>query len=291
MTDLKLELSSNKFRSDIINSFENLHTNKDFTDVTLVSEDGDIITAHKVVLGACSQFFKQVFLEMPHKHPLLFLKGIKKSDLEAILEFVYLGRTKVAQIDLGHFMESANALKIKGLHENTENTENTESNTDICEERDREERSEANDPSLIFTQNIEEKKNCPIKKDSNEEVVENILVTVPDNLALEVTDTPKAQQKPKYTSNADSKFPCDECDYLANYKWHLKRHKQGMHGGKKFECDKCGVLFSFKTNLHTHKQSKHEGKMYSCQDCVYEADIPSKLSYHKRNVHNKLENE
>ena len=77
MTDLKLELSSNKFGNDIINTYENLHNEKDFTDVTIVSNDGDMIKAHKVVLGACSQFFKQVFLEKPHEHPLLFLKGIK----------------------------------------------------------------------------------------------------------------------------------------------------------------------------------------------------------------------
>ena len=30
-----------------------------------------------------------------HKHPLIFLRGLKGSELEAILDFVYLGHTQV----------------------------------------------------------------------------------------------------------------------------------------------------------------------------------------------------
>jgi hypothetical protein len=45
----------------------------EFTDVTLATE-GDQFQAHKLVLSACSPYFRQLFLANPCKHPIVFLK-------------------------------------------------------------------------------------------------------------------------------------------------------------------------------------------------------------------------
>merc|ERR1719508_80687 len=118
MSSEKYSLSWNEFGTSAQSTFRNLIGDKDFTDVTLVSCDRKQIKAHKVILSSCSQFFHQILLENPHQHPLLFLKDIRYSDLLAIVQFIYLGQTEVAQDDLNHFMEAAKVLQIQGLNEN-----------------------------------------------------------------------------------------------------------------------------------------------------------------------------
>ena len=47
------------FQENIKNAFGNLRKNNDFTDVTLVCEDGQQVKAHKVILAASSLFFPE----------------------------------------------------------------------------------------------------------------------------------------------------------------------------------------------------------------------------------------
>ena len=87
---------------------------KDFFDVTLACE-GEQLEAHKVILSACSPFFRGVLRRNPHAHPLLYLKGVKYADLLAVLNFMYHGEVNVAQKDLSSFLNTAEELEVKGL--------------------------------------------------------------------------------------------------------------------------------------------------------------------------------
>ena len=49
------------------------------------------------------------------KGPLIFLRGISYHEIEAVLEFMYNGQTKVQQTELDAFLAAAEELKIKGL--------------------------------------------------------------------------------------------------------------------------------------------------------------------------------
>ena len=62
------------FEQNIASAFKEIREENDFFDVTLACED-DQIEAHKVILSACSPFFKGVLKKNPHQHPLLYLKG------------------------------------------------------------------------------------------------------------------------------------------------------------------------------------------------------------------------
>ena len=51
-----------------------------FTDVTLATET-ESFQAHKLILSACSPYFKKLFTQNPCKHPIVFLKvrvGIRR---------------------------------------------------------------------------------------------------------------------------------------------------------------------------------------------------------------------
>jgi len=113
----KFCLRWNDFESNISVAFRELRDDKDFFDVTLACDD-DQIQAHKVILSACSPFFRQILKRNKHDHPLLYLKGVKYIDLMSVLNFMYHGEVNVAQDELNSFLAIAEDLKVKGLTQN-----------------------------------------------------------------------------------------------------------------------------------------------------------------------------
>ncbi|KAG5312315.1 LOLAL protein, partial [Pseudoatta argentina] len=109
-------LKWNDFQSNMVSSFKHLRDEKSFTDVTLAC-DGQTCKAHKMVLSACSPYFKSLLEENPSKHPIIILKDVAYSHLQAILEFMYAGEVNVSQDQLPAFLKTADRLKVKGLAE------------------------------------------------------------------------------------------------------------------------------------------------------------------------------
>ena len=64
-----------------------LWIDKDFLDVTIVCDDGQL-SAHKVILAASSSFFSSVFQMNPHNHPLMYLRGVKTDQMQSVLQFL-----------------------------------------------------------------------------------------------------------------------------------------------------------------------------------------------------------
>ena len=95
------------FEANLSSAFQELRTEADFFDVTLVCGDGQHIEAHKVVLSACSVFFRDLLRKIKHPQPLLFLKGVKFSEIVSILNFMYEGEVTVVQDDLNSFLSVA----------------------------------------------------------------------------------------------------------------------------------------------------------------------------------------
>jgi hypothetical protein len=104
------------FENNISSGFKELREEKEFFDVTLACHDYQV-QAHKVILSACSPFFKAVLKKNPHPNPLIYLKGIKDKEIEAVLTFMYNGEVIVAQDDLNTFLAVAEDLEVKGLTE------------------------------------------------------------------------------------------------------------------------------------------------------------------------------
>ena len=116
-TGEKFCLRWNDFENNISCAFREIRDEKDLFDCTL-SCGAKQLQAHKLILSACSPFFREVFKQNPHSHPLLYLKGIGFDDLKACLNFMYHGEVNVAQDDLNTFLVVAEELKIKGLTQN-----------------------------------------------------------------------------------------------------------------------------------------------------------------------------
>ena len=92
---------------------------EEFTDVTLVCDGDKQIRAHKIIISACSPFFRNILLKNPHPHPLIYLNGVKFDDLKCLIDFMYSGQTQVPQDDFRSFIKAGLDLSIQGLGEGT----------------------------------------------------------------------------------------------------------------------------------------------------------------------------
>ncbi|XP_032683502.1 protein abrupt isoform X4 [Odontomachus brunneus] len=104
----------NDFHSSILSTFRNLRDEEDFIDVTLAC-DGNTFTAHKVVLSACSPYFRKLLKANPCQHPIVILRDVAPSDMESILRFMYHGEVHVGQERLPTFLQTAQMLQVRGL--------------------------------------------------------------------------------------------------------------------------------------------------------------------------------
>jgi len=117
MSSEKFCLRWNDFERNISSAFKDIRDEKEFFDITIACED-EQLQAHKVILSACSPFFKKVLYRNHHQHPLLYLKGVSFKDMESVLNFMYHGEVNVAQDDLNSFLQVAEDLRVKGLTQN-----------------------------------------------------------------------------------------------------------------------------------------------------------------------------
>ena len=104
--------------NDHHNSFfvimEELCASELLTDVTLAC-GGQVFETHKIMLCACSNFFRQILTKRPDRHPIVFLKDVDPKHLEQLLQYMYQGEINVLQEDLPPLIETARALQVKGL--------------------------------------------------------------------------------------------------------------------------------------------------------------------------------
>lgn len=94
-----------------------------FHDLTLVTSDNQLVTAHKIVLAACSQFFRGLLASLPMQTtgPLspavLYMRGVSGAALLKLLDFMYNGEVNVEHQLLKEFLQVGEELRVQGLCE------------------------------------------------------------------------------------------------------------------------------------------------------------------------------
>ena len=121
----ELCLRWNDFASILSRSFTEMRQESDFFDVRIACYDEKnsikTIPAHKVVLSACSPVFKDLLRALNEDQQgiqnkqLIFLRGISYRQIQAVLDFMYNGQTKVRDTELDTFLAAAEELQVKGL--------------------------------------------------------------------------------------------------------------------------------------------------------------------------------
>jgi len=291
----KFCLRWNDFESNISSTFRELREDKDFFDVTLACDD-EQLQAHKVILSACSPFFRAILRRNKHDHPLLYLKGVKYVDLVAVLNFMYHGEVNIAQEELNSFLAVAEDLQVKGLTQNK-----TDSNAAALRNpnpkpiiRDVPVRPD-NTPKQHFqkdtTTDDDVLEVVPIKSEPNTIPTEvrshpRTPVNHGEHLATAVSDPNVGFAEEEYVDYADYDALAGDYDGsmldtsgLPSVGHNLNKDVETLVRSfmKKttdefnttvWQCVQCGKVSKFSTNLKDHIEANHiEGLQFECAQC------------------------
>ncbi|XP_023339304.1 protein abrupt isoform X29 [Eurytemora carolleeae] len=283
----KFCLKWNDFESNISLAFREIRDEKDFFDVTLACDD-DQLQAHKVILSACSPFFRNILKRNPHQHPLLYLKGVKYSDLQSVLNFMYHGEVNVAQDELNSFLAVAEELRVKGLTQNNSGStkkENSAPKSPPSKSRASEsaapapKRPRPNPPAPAFIQDDDIQEVVPVKSEPRD------IASVPsdpysNNTAIATSNQHQLQtEEDAYEDNYEDYEGYDQSydstmmdpnmtgdgnkGEVYNYNMYIRRD------GASHTCTLCGKTSSDKSNLRKHVEDKHfpGSQQYICKYC------------------------
>ena len=294
----KYTLTWNSYSDHLREAMKDMMTSSDFSDVTLVTDDKQQIRAHRNILSACSPVFQNIFQlhsSINNANSVIYLRGIQHSEMESIMQFLYLGEARFYKDRLSEFFQVAKDLEIKnistGIEMNVETAWKVESN----------EHEMKIVPDEVPPQSFNEKLTG---KDGSKYPCDQCdqLFTTQSNLNTHVQS---AHEGVKYTRNQCDKqyaersnltkhiqkqhkgvkYACNQCDYQATRQFNLTTHIQSIHEGVKYPCNQCDYKATMQNNLTKHIQSKHEGIKYACYQCDYQATRQDNLTTHIQSVH------
>ena len=224
--------------------------NDEFADVTLVSEDRNHIKAHKNILSACSPVFQDIVKLDQGAKPIIYLRGINFSELESIMQFIYLGEATFNEERMNEFIDVAKYLEIKGLCKaETEKNDDEESKQSI----------------IVFVAS---------SNNSEEETMQS---------SHFMYRTQKENKERRVRVNR--KYKCEQCHKMYENSRGLWAHRQSAHEGVRYVCDQCHYQASWPGDLKKHNESKHEGVRYVCDQCGSQFLLQSQLNRHIKSKH------
>ena len=110
-----LSINNTEFTQNISKTFSEIRNSQEFSNVTLVCEDGEI-EAHCLILASGSHFFEKVLARKNDgTKTLVYLRGVKKESLTYLFDFLYCGEANVLEGNLQEFIFLSNDLGLKGF--------------------------------------------------------------------------------------------------------------------------------------------------------------------------------
>lgn len=106
----------------IATSFSGIRSDCDLLDVT-VQCGSTPLQAHRLILSACSSWFRDVFRALPSslQNPVIVLWEASATDMRLLFDFMYNGEVNVKQENLNTFLALAERLQVRGLTQNETN--------------------------------------------------------------------------------------------------------------------------------------------------------------------------
>ena len=243
----KFCLTWNGFQVNTSKSINALKLDTSFVDVTLVSDEGKHISAHKVVLSMASEFFNDGLKKMNHPNPMIFLPEFDTKTLSSIIDYVYDGEVQLFQEELDSFLDAAQKLKINGLLSSPAKDEiNEESATEN-------EYIEKNSQDYHMNS---EKQIIGYKPEAT--IANNIQKTNSRDTTIAIADNENAKKAvDELILKCDDGWKCKECGKMSSDKSKSRLHVEIHINNLSFPCNICFVNFHGRNALSKHKQKKH----------------------------------
>ena len=221
-------------------AFSKLRNESYLHNVTLVSNDNHQVSAHKLVLSACSEYFYYIFKNNANAHPFFCIDGVNKEDLNKIMDYMYNGEVQVFQDELDRFLSFAERFKLQGLitgfggsHKGTVEDQ-SDTKEDIHSQVDNTTVIETNSLEKM-TQNVSQAEISPFEKMS-------MLNEIEEKIS-------------QHVEKLDNRmYRCSLCGKEANHIRNLKNHIETHLSGFSFPCGTCGKTFRSRIVLINHKK-------------------------------------
>ena len=248
MRDGKVCLKWNDFQDLAQVSFGELRIDTDFTDVTLACEDQSV-KAHKVVLSACSPFFKKLLKTHSHPQPLIYMKGMKASTLTAIIDFLYFGEANIFQEELDSFLALAEELQLKGLEGNSEEKV-LEHQTEIINHTD------VNDVNP--NQYMSVRRTSDVRFENKANLFQGTAMTTyqeKPKLNSLIEPATMAKIESMIEKRVDGNY-CTQCGYNSKNTGHVREHVEKHIEGLEYPCNSCNKILRSFNAFRTHRISR-----------------------------------
>ena len=244
----KFCLKWNDFQTNVSNSFRKLWTSDHFYDVTLVSDDQQQVSAHKVVLASSSEYFKNILTSNKHSHPMLCLNGVSSSEMKNILDFIYNGEIQLYQDHLDQFLAIAQRFQLEGLIQG----------------------SDENNPDPQHFEEYEHKIIIPENHNMDLGTIENVngtggisiknqLVKTQKIIAMDSANFENVEELDQKINDMIEKVDgtqkrrCIPCGQVSRHLGHAKEHAEVHIEGLSFPCKYCSKTFRSRHSLKNHK--------------------------------------
>ena len=307
------------FSKNVSESWMRREDNSAFCDISLVSEDGQNINAHKIILANSSSVFRSILLDSKYPIPLIYLRGVNFDELVSVLDFIYKGETNIPKTQLKQFLHLAEELKIKGLNEevaiNNASKEifnadsktveinsqmfNVIGDTDKGSEHVKPEIAEDITESDLINKRASELLTPEIVEDTTE--TSTINNTDSELVELDmIEDTSESHSIKKYPVNTmkklmeDRLYTCNlaqsELDdqvlsMIEKQPWKEEAKQKNGKKRKNYKCRVCNLLSRGKLDSVKHVETHINGLRYTCTVCKHitknKATMKEHIAQHK----------
>ena len=227
----------------------------EFTDVILVTDDKQQMRAHRNILSACSPVFKNILqMDYDKTNLVIYLRGIQHAEMESILQFMYLGNTRIHEERMNEFFMVSKNLEIKQLLMaiNDQTSSDGASNgheTNVVEDKDHAQ------TFINNFSNVEQQTQTSTRQINRNNVAEKRVLISEEN-----------------------KYTCNQCDQQFTQQNILTHHIKFIHEGFKYTCKQCDYQSEKPSNLAVHIQSIHELVKYTSNQNLDIKQIEHKIA-------------
>ncbi|XP_037100693.1 GDNF-inducible zinc finger protein 1 isoform X8 [Syngnathus acus] len=313
-----IQLSSKTHHQNILNTLHHLRLQGHLSDITVrVDYQGHAQTfqAHRVVLAASSDYFRNIFLSPDATPDQITLSNMHACDFSDFLEFVYTGKAEVAQSRMEDVQAAAKTLKCEELARVC--GINHTSQSDVVEES-----SPATETGIKKPQNSQlppESSECLSKRSKRKSPrlkwfipIEDEAFNAEDDNDTTYASSPHFDKDTQSRNDAEEtvlvsagedddesgmvskrtskrKFVCSNCQRSFHYERSYRKHVstcQARKGELVHQCKTCMNTFSNRANLRIHEKHVHSSeRLFTCDVCTKTFKRKKDVTRHKKLVH------
>ena len=248
MVEEKIRLISSHFSNRLQKMLNNMRESLEYTDVTLVCNDGQV-KAHRYVLASSSKVLESL-LKKNHKQEVglpntAISVDVSTQVLNNLLDYIYKGRTEVPPSQIQAFMAGAEYLKIEGLMNLDDDVDNKWNNERLEDGKTLEDVTdvlEVNNHNMFV--DIKEIISCPNATLTNNQLLEEVQLSSEKNSfvtteSFSYIKTSKPSEVEKLTNFDEAKYSAKTENINSNYDqgWNFLSENR-LEGVVK--CNVCG---------------------------------------------------